>query len=39
MDVKETKNYLWDLFVDIAIDVNKPPIIYETYILVLHIWK
>jgi hypothetical protein len=35
MDVKKTNNYLWNLYVGIAMDVKKPTIIYETYMLVL----
>jgi hypothetical protein len=39
MDVKKTKNYLWDLYVSIAMDVKKLAIIYGTYMWVLHIWN
>jgi len=39
MDVKQTSNYLWDLYACIAMDVKKPITIYETYMWVLHIWN
>jgi len=34
---KKISNYLWDLYVNIVMDVKKPATIYETYMLVLHI--
>ncbi len=36
---KKTNNYLWDLYVGIAMDEKKKTIIYKTYIWVLHIWN
>jgi hypothetical protein len=38
MDVKETNNYLQELYAGIAMDV-KNLTIYETYMWVLHIWN
>jgi hypothetical protein len=38
MDVKQTNNYLQDLYAGIIMDVKKSTI-YETYMWVLHIWN
>jgi len=39
MDIKKLSNYLWNLYVGIAMDVKKSTTIYETYMRVLHIWN
>jgi len=37
MDVKNTNNYLRNLYASIVMDVKKSVTIYETYVWVLHI--